>query len=593
KAMGFSDSRIAHLTGVKEEAVREARRRWNIRPTYQMVDTCAGEFKAYTPYYYSTYLGGGSASKRRRGKRVLIIGSGPIRIGQGIEFDYSSVKAAETLKEEGYEAVILNNNPETVSTDFDTSDYLYFDPITLEDSLSVLEASGAGAVILQFGGQTAVNLASPLKREIDRLSLGVRILGTPPEAMDLAEDRERFHTLMEKLGIKQPRGGTARCFDEVRELVEEIGYPVLVRPSYVLGGRAMEVIYSEEDLKRYFRENAAVTEEHPTLVDEFLSGAVEVDVDAVSDGKEVLVGGVMEHIEEAGVHSGDSHTSLPPFSLPGDVVEEIEEATRRIALELQTVGLINIQFAVKDGEIYVLEANPRASRTVPYVSKATGIPLASAATRAMLGVSLEEQGLLEVNWRRRYYSVKAPIFPFLKLEGIDTVLGPEMKSTGEVMGVGRSFGEAYYKAILSRLDEKFSPRGTVYITVKDEDKERIVPVAKDLISLGFRIVATPGTAEYLKKRGLRAEVIYRISDGLKPNALQLMREGEVNLIINTPTLKSGPIRDGARMRRLAVEMEIPFITTVEGARAEVEAIRASRGEFEVRSIEEYWKREDQ
>ncbi len=589
KRMGFSDTRIAHLGGVEERAVRDARWRWGIRPAFKIVDTCAGEFKALTPYYYSTYLGRRGQERRRSKKRVLIVGSGPIRIGQGVEFDYSCVKAALTLREEGYEAVMVNNNPETVSTDFDISSQLYFEPLTLEDVLEALQVSGSGSVVLQFGGQTAVNLAMPLREEVERLEIPLKFLGTSPENMDLAEDRGRFHSLLTSLGLKQPSGGVARSFEEVLEIVERLGYPVLVRPSYVLGGRAMEIIYSEEELKRYFRENATVTEDHPTLVDEYLSGAKEVDVDAVSDGQDVFVPGVMEHIEEAGVHSGDSHTSLPPFSLTPEVVEGIEEATKKIALALGTVGLINIQFAVKDGEIYVLEANPRASRTVPFVSKATGIPLVPVAVRAMLGTPLSEQGLPREGFELGHFAIKAPVFPFLKLEGLDPILGPEMKSTGEVMGIGADFGEAYYKAIRSRLDEKFSSGGTAYITVKDEDKERCLPVAKELLSLGFKIVATPGTAEFLRSRGIEAEVVYRISDGKKPNALDLMRNGKVNLIINTPTAKSGPVRDGMKMRRLAVELMIPFITTVEGAFAEVEAIKSSRGELKVRPLDKYWK----
>jgi len=578
KRLGFGDAYIAKLRKTSLPTPHP------LHPDYFMVDTCAAEFEAETPYYYSTHARGqGSKGPRVQGKTtpgpVVIIGSGPIRIGQGIEFDYSCVHAALALKEAGHEAVMINNNPETVSTDFDISTRLYFEPLTLEDVMAVIrEESPIRGAILQFGGQTAVNLAVPLSRA------GVPILGTSPEAMDIAEDRKRFSALLHELAIPQPRSATGFSFSEIKALAREIGYPVLVRPSYVIGGRAMEIVYSERELEHYMKLATKASREHPILVDKFLTDALEVDVDALADGKEVFIAGVMEHIEEAGTHSGDSFMALPPQTLSSDVVAHVEDYTRKIALALPVVGLLNIQFAVKDGTVYVLEANPRASRTVPFVSKAIGVPLAKLATRIMLGTRLKE-AVPASHPSPSFVSVKAPVFPFLKLPGVDPLLGPEMKSTGEAMAMDPDFGQAYYKAILA-ADQGFAREGTVYLTIRDEDKPAIVPIAKEFAGLGFRIVATRGTTEFLKGKGVPCEPAYRISERKSPNALDLMREGKIHLIVNTPSEVTGTRRDGYAMRRLAVELGIPFITALSSAKAEIMAIKAARkGELTVRPLQ--------
>ena len=571
KRLGFGDEYISLLAGVPEHEVRKMRR----RVTYKMVDTCGGEFEAHTPYYYSTYESGDEIVPLK-GKKVLIVGSGPIRIAQGVEFDYCTVAGIFALRELGIGAIIVNNNPETVSTDFDVSDRLYFDPLLLEDVLNIIEAENPFGVILQFGGQTSVNLAVPLQEAIEREGLETRILGTPPASIDIAEDRRKFEALMRKLGIRQPEAATGFSFEEVRGIAAQIGYPVLVRPSYVLGGRAMQIVYTEEELEEYMASAVKISRRHPVLVDRYLSHAIEIDVDAIADGRNVYIGGIQEHIEEAGVHSGDAACVLPTQTLSEETLESIRGITRKVCKELGVVGLVNLQLAVKDGAVYVLEANPRASRTVPYVSKAIGVPLAKVATRVMLGESLHDLGLVGES-KIHHVAVKAPVFPFQKLPGVDTILGPEMKSTGEVMGIDTSLGRAYYKAMVA-AGNPLPSEGAVYITVRDEDKKAILPVARKLVELGLTLYATRGTAAYLRKHGVEATTVYRIGEQKSPDALGLMRRGEIKLVINTPSATSGARRDGYMMRRLAVDINIPFITTIQGARAAVRAIEEARHE---------------
>ncbi|MFQ5918851.1 MAG: carbamoyl-phosphate synthase large subunit [Thermoplasmata archaeon] len=581
KAVGFSDRYLARIAGLTEPEV-EARRG---RAAFKVVDTCAGEFEATTPYFYSCHEEATEAAPLP-GPKVLIVGAGPIRISQGIEFDGCCVHGVMALREEGYAALLINNNPETVSTDFDISDRLYFDPLTLEDVLNVIETEEPEGVILQFGGQTSVNLAVPLQRALEERGLPSRILGTSPDSMDVAEDRARFSALLESLEIDQAPFATGFSFEEVREIAARIGYPVLVRPSYVLGGRGMEIVQGEEDLERFMAQAHEVSRNHPILVDKFLTHAIEVDVDAVSDGEEVFIGGIQEHIEEAGVHSGDAACVLPPQTLSEGVLARIRSITRRLCEALQVVGLVNLQVAIKDGTVFVLEANPRASRTVPYVSKAIGIPLAKVATKVMLGRSLRELGYLG-EAPVEHVAVKAPVFPFQKLPGIDAILGPEMKSTGEVMGLDEDVGRAYYKAMLS-AGSRLPMEGAVYITVRDEDKEAMAIVADRFARLGLKIYATRGTAAVLRTHEVPVETVYRISEGHSPDAIGLMRGGQVDLIVNTPTESRGARRDGYMMRRLAVELNIPFITTVQAAKAAAEAIaRAREGEFISRPLREY------
>jgi carbamoyl-phosphate synthase large subunit len=589
KKYGLGDEYLAHLTGQPPDEIRRRRRAGRIRPGYSMVDTCAGEFEACTPYYYSTYWAGPLALKaRRKRKRVLVIGSGPIRIGQGIEFDYCCVQSALAIREAGMEAIMMNNNPETVSTDFDISTRLYFEPLTLEDVLGVLDREKPYGVILQFGGQTSVNLALPLARVIHSEKLPVRILGTKPEDIDRAENRRHFSGLMKKLGILQPPFAAGFNFEEVKKIAAQIGYPVLVRPSYVLGGRAMEIVYEEKELERYMEMAVKVSKEHPVLVDKYIANATEVDVDALCDGREVFIAGIMEHIEQAGVHSGDSYCVMPPITLLPKTVKRIREITAKIGLALGTRGLINLQLAVQNGRIFVLEANPRASRTVPYVSKTINLPLAKLATRIMLGDRIRNLNLPR-KVRHDFISIKAPVFPFLKLPGVDPILGPEMKSTGEIMATDATFGAAYYKAILS--DNKFARGGTVYITVRDDDKEEILAIAREFVNLGFKIVATRGTAQHLRDRNINVETVYRIGEHKSPNALDLMRKKKIHLIINTPTMTYSAKRDGYAMRRLAVELNIPFIQALNSARAEIEAIKFSRsGSLTIRSLQELHKK---
>ena len=584
KAMGFCDEQIAELVSKKPLEIRAQRKAASIMPVYKMVDTCAAEFEAETPYFYSTY-GRMTESKPEDGKKkVVIVGGGPIRIGQGIEFDYCCVHGVMALQEEGVDAVIINNNPETVSTDYDISDRLYFEPLTLEDVLNVIEAEDADGVICQYGGQTSVNLALDLENALKGSK--TKVLGTSPDQMDVAEDRRRFSKLMDDLQIKQPKSGTGYSFEEAKAIAEDIGYPVLVRPSYVLGGRAMEIVYSTEELKTYVDTAVRVSRNHPILIDKYLTEAIEIDVDTVCDGTDVYVGGIMEHVEYAGCHSGDATMVLPPFTLKQDIIDEIVAISTKVALALKIKGLMNLQLAVKDGQVFMIEANPRASRTVPFISKATGIPLAKIATKIMLGKTLKDFGLK--GYRPiDHYAVKASVFPFLKLPGVDSILTPEMKSTGEVMGIDEDFHTACYKALIA-AGNKLPMSGGVYVTVNDQDKPRILDSARQLKEMGFTIYATKGTSTYLREHGIETTSVFRLDERQNPNAVGLMRDGKINMIINTPSQKSGAIRDGYTMRRLAVELEIPFMTTVQGAEIAVGSIKVARsGKTGVRSMKEF------
>ncbi len=579
KRLGFSDKKIAQLTGLKEKEIRDLRKKHDIKPVYKMVDTCAAEFEAKTPYYYGSYDMEDEVEVSKKPK-VLIIGSGPIRIGQGIEFDYCCVHATMAFREEGFETIMVNNNPETVSTDYDISDKLYFEPLTLEDVLAIINKEKPDGVVVQFGGQTSINLAVPLAKE------GVRILGTPHESIDKVEDRERFTKVLEKLKIPQAPYGIAKSFEDARRVAEKIGYPVLVRPSYVLGGRAMEIVYDEKELEEYMEEAVRVSPKHPILVDKFLEDAIEVDVDALCDGEEVYIGGIMEHIEEAGVHSGDSACVMPPQTIPENIIKIIKDYTRKLALELKVVGLINIQYAVKANEdppVYILEANPRASRTVPFVSKATGVPLAKVAAKLMLGEKLSSLGLTSEK-EIDHVAVKESVFPFIKLPGADSVLGPEMKSTGESMGIDENFGLAYYKSQLS-ANMELPVEGKIFISVKDSDKAKIADIVQKAEELGFKVIATRGTAEAVKNIS-KVEVINKVSQA-SPNIKDAILSGEVGLIINTPSGKQSA-DDGYIIRRMAIELGIPYVTTLAGARAALNAIEAVKmGKITVKSLNEY------
>lgn len=581
KRMGFSDRILAQLAGIDEDEIRQYRREMGITPSYKMVDTCAAEFEAETPYYYSTYEFEDEVAVSDN-KKVIIIGAGPIRIGQGIEFDYCCVHSALALKEEGIETIIINNNPETVSTDYDISDKLYFEPLTLEDVMAIVEKEKPQGVVVQFGGQTSINLAVPLANQ------GVKILGTPHESIDRVEDRERFTRVLNQLKIPQADYGITYSFEDAQDVAQRIGYPVLVRPSYVLGGRAMEIVYDDLELQEYMKEAVRISPEHPILVDKFLEDAIEIDVDALCDGETVFIGGIMEHIEEAGVHSGDSACVIPPQSISTNVLQTIKDYTRRLALELEVVGLINIQYAVKIGEdqnpmVYILEANPRASRTVPFVSKAVGVPLAKIAAKLMIGHNLQDFGL-EGEIRVEHVSVKESIFPFIKLPEADSVLGPEMKSTGESMGIDENFGVAYYKALLSAGME-LPQRGKIFISVRDSDKNRIRDIVEKAKHLGFELMATRGTAKAVEDLG-DIETIRKVSQG-SPNIRDAIVNGEVALIINTPSGKQSA-DDGYYIRRMAIELNIPYVTTLAGARAALNAIEnVEDGKIGVKSLGEY------
>jgi carbamoyl-phosphate synthase large subunit len=578
KEYGFSDIRLAEIFRTDEEGIRRTRKEKGVTPVYKLVDTCAAEFEAYTPYYYSTYEKENEIRSSAK-RKVVILGGGPNRIGQGIEFDYCCVQASFALREMGIESIMVNSNPETVSTDYDTSDRLYFEPLTREDVLHIVEQENPEGIIVQFGGQTPLNLSVPLAKA------GVRILGTSPDSIDCAEDRERFQKLLRKLNILQPRNGTATTEEEALAIAEEIGYPSVVRPSFVLGGRAMEIVYDREDLEYYMRNAVQVSPGRPVLIDRFLDHAVEIDVDAVSDGEITVIGGIMEHIEEAGIHSGDSACALPPISLKPRIIEGVKEHTRAMARELNVIGLMNVQYAVKDDQIYVLEVNPRASRTVPFVSKATGIPLAKIATKVILGKRLKELGFTE-EVTPSYVSVKESVFPFTRFPGVDTVLGPEMKSTGEVMGIDQSFGLAFAKSQIA-AGQKLPLAGTVLISVKDEDKQAILKTAALFRDLGFKIAATRGTSEYLVGQGIPSQTVMKVREG-RPNIVDLMKNGEIQLVINTSGGQKRAVSESFEIRRTALTLGIPYTTTLAGARATVLAVQALRdGQVQVKTLQEF------
>jgi carbamoyl-phosphate synthase large subunit len=577
KEYGYADVQLAFLLGCEEKVVREHRKRIGVLPTFKLVDTCAAEFEAYTPYYYSTYEEEDEVKPSSQ-KKVIILGGGPNRIGQGIEFDYCCVHASFALREEGFETIMVNSNPETVSTDYDTSDRLYFEPLTREDVLNIVEREKPEGIIVQFGGQTPLNLAVPLEKA------GVRILGTSPDSIDRAEDRERFQELIRKLGLLQPQNGTAISFEEARAVAKEIAYPVVVRPSYVLGGRAMEIVYDEQSLERYIRDAVKASPEHPILIDKFLEDAIEIDVDAISDGERVVIGGIMEHIEEAGIHSGDSACVLPPYTLSDAFIDLIKQNTYALAKELGVCGLMNIQFAIRNDQLYILEVNPRASRTIPFVSKATGVPLAKLAAKIMVGRSLEELGFTR-EVESRHVAVKESVFPFNRFPGVDTVLGPEMRSTGEVMGIDHGFGIAFAKAELA-AGQLLPKKGKVFLSVKNKDKRAIIFIAKKLADFGFQIVATRGTAKALMQNGIAVDLVLKVHEG-RPNIVDLIKNREIDLIINTPT-GHGPKKDQISIRAVAVAHNVPLITTISGAAASVNGIEALlKEEIHVRSLQEY------
>ena len=580
KKLGYSDVQIAYLCNTHEDEVRALRNKSNIKVTFKAVDTCAGEFEAYTSYYYSTYETEDEILPATR-KKIVILGSGPNRIGQGIEFDYCCVHASFALHDAGFETIMVNCNPETVSTDYDTSDRLYFEPITFEDVLNIVEAEKPYGVIVQFGGQTPLKLALRLQKA------GVNILGTSPDSIDLAEDRKRFGSMLKKLNIPQAENGTAMDAEKAKKIAKRIGYPVLVRPSYVLGGRAMNIVYTEESLVDYVRNATVVSNDRPVLIDKFLERAIEVDVDAVYDGDELFIGGIMEHIEEAGIHSGDSACVIPPFTLSKKIIGVIKDHTYRMAKELKVIGLMNIQYAIKDSVVYVLEANPRASRTVPFVSKSIGVPLAKIASLVMTGRKLKNIGFKRIDpTSLGYYSIKEAVLPFNRFPGVDTILGPEMKSTGEVMGIDRSFGIAFAKTQIS-TNQVFPTSGSVFISVNDEDKDAIIDIAKKLSQLGFNIISTKGTGDTLEENGIKCHKVLKIREG-RPNVLDMIKNGEIDLIINTP---EGRIArsDGYYLRTAAVLHNVPSVTTISGASALVQGIQEmkSNSKVKVKPIQEY------
>jgi carbamoyl-phosphate synthase large subunit len=569
KRMGFADTRLAKLLGCSAQAVRERRHALGVRPVYKRVDTCAAEFATATVYLYSSYDEECEAEPTSR-RKVMVLGGGPNRIGQGIEFDYCCVHAVLALREDGYETIMVNCNPETVSTDYDTSDRLYFEPLTIEDVLEIVAVEKPMGVIVQYGGQTPLKLARDLE------AAGVPIIGTTPDMIDMAEDRERFQKLLQSLSLRQPPNRTARTEAQALALAEEIGYPIVVRPSYVLGGRAMEIVHEKSELERYMREAVRVSNDSPVLLDRFLNDATEVDVDAVSDGERVVIGGVMEHIEQAGVHSGDSACSLPPFSLSAYIEREIRRQAVELARALHVVGLMNIQFAVQRDTVFVLEVNPRASRTVPFVSKATGVALARVAARCMVGRSLAEQGVT-AEVIPDHFAVKESVFPFIKFPGVDTILGPEMKSTGEVMGLGRSFGEAFRKAQLA-AGNRLPARGRAFVSVRDADKPAAMEIGRDLVELGFELVATRGTAAVLVARGLPVTLVNKVAEG-RPHIVDWIKDGQIQLIINTSEQGRSAVRDSRAIRTTAVQQRVPYFTTIAGARASVAGLRHA-GELE-------------
>ena len=566
KRRGFSDRRLAFLLDTSEAEVRKVRHQLGVRPVYKRVDTCAAEFETKTAYMYSTYEEECESAPTDK-KKIIVLGGGPNRIGQGIEFDYCCVHAALALRDDGYETIMVNCNPETVSTDYDTSDRLYFEPLTLEDVLEIVHKEKPVGMIVQYGGQTPLKLARALEAN------GVPIIGTSPESIDVAEDRERFQKLLSKLGLRQPPNRTARTEGEAMALAAEIGYPLVVRPSYVLGGRAMEIVHEPADLERYMREAVKVSNDSPVLLDHFLNNATEVDVDCIADGERVFIGGVMEHIEQAGVHSGDSACSLPPYSLSEQEIQEIKRQTGLMARALNVKGLMNVQFALQDNEVYVLEVNPRASRTVPYVSKVTGLQLAKISARVMAGGSLAELGVTK-EVTPQYFSVKEAVFPFVKFPGVDTILGPEMKSTGEVMGVGESFGEAFVKSQMA-AGVTLPKSGVAFISVKAQDKPKAVEVARGLADLGFSIVATRGTAAAIEAAGIPVQVVNKVAEG-RPNIVDMVKNNEIALVINTVEERRNAIADSRHIRTVALASRVTFFTTISGARAAVEGLQYLR-----------------
>ena len=579
KETGFADKYLAGIFRVEETEFRNYRQNLGVRPVYKIVDTCGAEFEASTPYLYSTYEYECEAHPTAK-RKVIILGGGPNRIGQGIEFDYCCVHAAFALKEMGIESIMVNCNPETVSTDYDTSDKLYFEPLTFEDVMNIIEKENPDGVIVQFGGQTPLKLAVPLEKA------GVKIIGTSPDSIDQAEDRQRFKTLIDQMKLRQPLSGTSRSYEETLKIAQELGYPLLIRPSFVLGGRAMEIVYDEPSLKQCVDNALAVSGDHPILVDKFLDDATELDVDAICDGKQVVIGGVMEHIEEAGVHSGDSACSLPPVSLPPATIDEIKRQAKLLALELKVKGLINIQFAIKEGLIYILEVNPRASRTIPFVSKSIGVPLAKLAAKIMAGLTLAQLGFTE-EIKKDYFTVKEAVFPFLKFPGIDTLLGPEMLSTGEVMGISEDFGIAFAKSQIA-ANNTLPTRGTVFFSVKDDDKPKAVPLARQLYEMGFKILATKGTCIEFIKNNIPSEFVLKMTEG-RPNVVDRIINLEIDLVINT-TVGKQSIIDSFSIRRSALENAIPYVTTIRGARAVTQAIRSLKHKtIEVKPIQAYYR----
>ncbi|MBP8975974.1 MAG: carbamoyl-phosphate synthase large subunit [Bacteroidetes bacterium] len=580
KKFGFSDKQLAYIWNADETAVRMLRRKWNIAPVFKTVDTCAAEFEASTPYHYSTYERENESVKSER-KKVIILGGGPNRIGQGIEFDYCCVHGVMALQEEGYETIMINCNPETVSTDYDTTDKLYFEPLTLEDVLNICEYEEPYGIIVSFGGQTPLKIAKDLETN------GVRILGTSAEGIDIAEDRERFGALLRKLNIPHPKYGTAYTVNNAVLVAEQIGFPVLIRPSYVLGGRAMEVCYTKDAVREYMRKAVDVSPDHPVLIDRFLEDAAEFDVDCVSDGKDVLIGGIMEHIEEAGIHSGDSACALPPYKISDKCYNDLIAYTIKLAKALKVIGLMNVQYAMKDETIYVLEVNPRASRTVPFVSKSTGIPLAKIAAKIMVGKTLEELGYKNRDYRAiSHVAVKEAVFPFAKFPRTPVFLGPEMRSTGEVMGISQTFGESIAKSQIA-AGNALPVAGTVFLSVNDRDKnERTINIARELLKLGFSLVATEGTAKFLKDHDISCERIYKINEG-RPNSVDYIKNGKIQLIVSTP-LGETSRTDEYTIGWSAIEYKVPYFTTLTAAEAGIKAIEMQqKSTMSVKSIQEY------